>query len=188
MVARVSMLHPFIQRLVKDRDGHIDNPVRPIHICEACGAAYAVPGRVAFVYRRQYADRVCENVACLASVRRPYPQGNRKPMTEGVCGHCGKSYRARRSVYCSQRCANRAAHAGVRTRRSGVHRAGVFARDGWMCWICDEAIDRSLPRNQPMSPTIDHVVPLSLGGRHELDNLRAAHMICNSRRGTKVAA
>ena len=36
--------------------------------------------------------------------------------------------------------------------------------------------------------TIDHVVPLSLGGSHTPANVRAAHFMCNSRRSNRGAA
>lgn len=33
-----------------------------------------------------------------------------------------------------------------------------------------------------MSATIDHIIPMSLGGGHTYLNTQAAHMICNSRK------
>ncbi len=35
----------------------------------------------------------------------------------------------------------------------------------------------------PGADTVDHIVPVSLGGTHELGNLRPAHRKCNSSRG-----
>jgi 5-methylcytosine-specific restriction endonuclease McrA len=34
----------------------------------------------------------------------------------------------------------------------------------------------------------DHVVPTSLGGTDEPENLKMAHLLCNTRRGNRVAA
>jgi 5-methylcytosine-specific restriction endonuclease McrA len=39
-----------------------------------------------------------------------------------------------------------------------------------------------------MSLSIDHIIPRSQGGSHKIDNLRAAHLLCNSQRGAKPAA
>jgi HNH endonuclease len=36
--------------------------------------------------------------------------------------------------------------------------------------------------DHPLFGTVDHVVPLSLGGTNELDNRRAAHRICNRKK------
>lgn len=37
-----------------------------------------------------------------------------------------------------------------------------------------------------LRPTIDHIVPLSKGGAHSMENLTVACRPCNSRKGTKV--
>lgn len=51
----------------------------------------------------------------------------------------------------------------------------VIERDGGICHYCgDEAT------------TADHVIPRSLGGSDDMDNLVAACRSCNSRKGTKV--
>lgn len=43
-----------------------------------------------------------------------------------------------------------------------------------VCWIC----------LQPGATTVDHIVPVSLGGSPlDPSNLRPAHLTCNSRRG-----
>lgn len=56
----------------------------------------------------------------------------------------------------------------------------------WRCWICQDTIPRSPQtvdeyRNRRLS--IDHYVPVSLGGGDEYENLRPAHFMCNIRRG-----
>jgi 5-methylcytosine-specific restriction endonuclease McrA len=51
-------------------------------------------------------------------------------------------------------------------------RAATFRHYGRVCWVCGE----------PGADSIDHVVPISEGGTHTLDNLRPAHRACNSRR------
>lgn len=53
-----------------------------------------------------------------------------------------------------------------------------------ICWLCGAAIDLDLPASDPMSFTVDHVQPLSLGGAEvDVRNLRAAHRDCNTKRG-----
>ena len=53
----------------------------------------------------------------------------------------------------------------------------VIARDGGICWLCE----------LPGADTADHIVPRSKGGHHGDSNLRAAHRVCNSRRGATGA-
>jgi hypothetical protein len=64
--------------------------------------------------------------------------------------------------------------------------AALARRDGWVCWLCDGAIDPALPRSLPGAASIDHVVPRSRGGTSDLRNLRIAHRRCNTRRGSSL--
>lgn len=118
----------------------------------------------------------------------------RVPMTK-PCAHCGKEFslvmRPDR-IYCSERCAERAAknnrmhyerQADIHPRASPVHRARIFKRDNYVCKICGQPIDFGLPPGDPMSGTIDHIIPLSKGGWHGPDNVQSAHLRCNSKKG-----
>lgn len=58
-------------------------------------------------------------------------------------------------------------------------------REEHVCWLCGHPIDTELRSPHPESFTVDHVVPLALGGDvADPDNMRAAHRICNMKRGT----
>ena len=74
-----------------------------------------------------------------------------------------------------------------RRRLNGERRHGKFrrlvTRDGWTCWLCGEPIDPDAPEGSERAASIDHIVPLSLGGNQRLRNLRLAHRSCNSLRG-----
>ena len=52
------------------------------------------------------------------------------------------------------------------------------------CGICGEMVDKTLSGNTALGPSLDHAIPMSLGG-HPFDrtNLRLAHTGCNSRGG-----
>lgn len=67
-----------------------------------------------------------------------------------------------------------------------VYRARIYERDNYTCGICAVALDMSTTAPAPNAPTIDHVVPLARGGTHEPANVRAAHFLCNARRGDRV--
>jgi 5-methylcytosine-specific restriction endonuclease McrA len=65
-------------------------------------------------------------------------------------------------------------------------REDVFARDGYVCWICNEACtNEQVPAAK--AATVDHVVPLSQGGSHTMANVRCAHFVCNSGRRVSEA-
>lgn len=55
---------------------------------------------------------------------------------------------------------------------------------GLKCHICGKRVNPSTT-NQADSATMDHVVPMALGGWHDLCNLRPAHHLCNSRKGAE---
>jgi 5-methylcytosine-specific restriction endonuclease McrA len=62
----------------------------------------------------------------------------------------------------------------------------VFNRDGWICGICTEPVNPSLLYPHRLSVSLDHIVPLSLGGTHTRDNTRCSHLTCNVTRGNRV--
>lgn len=55
----------------------------------------------------------------------------------------------------------------------------IFTRDRWKCHLCDLPVSRTLAHPHPMSPSIDHLVPLVEGGTDEPANLATAHLACN---------
>jgi 5-methylcytosine-specific restriction endonuclease McrA len=63
-----------------------------------------------------------------------------------------------------------------------VDRMVVFDKCGWRCHICGTDVDRTLSGRHPMGPTIDHLVPLSKGGKDCYENVALAHLSCNARR------
>lgn len=80
-------------------------------------------------------------------------------------------------------------------RRERMQQAGfevfdrreIFERDNWTCGICGEPIDRTLAHPDPMSASLDHVVPIVAGGGHTRANTQASHLICNLKKWATVA-
>jgi 5-methylcytosine-specific restriction endonuclease McrA len=62
----------------------------------------------------------------------------------------------------------------------------VFERDGWLCRLCLLPVDREATVPADFAPTVDHILPLSLGGAHAYPNVQCAHFICNSRKSANV--
>ncbi|TWG10723.1 HNH endonuclease [Actinoplanes teichomyceticus] len=58
----------------------------------------------------------------------------------------------------------------------------IYERDGWVCGICKQPVDRTLIFPNLWSVSLDHVIPLVRGGKHRRDNVQCAHWLCNSRK------
>ena len=93
--------------------------------------------------------------------------------------------------FCSDEC-NSAAHAITRkmAKRAGVDksdtllsRAYIAERDGFRCHLCGGKVSMARKYPDPLSPSVDHVVPLSRGGTNDLANLKLAHLRCNLAKG-----
>lgn len=70
--------------------------------------------------------------------------------------------------------------------RPEVKRAEIFERDHWICHLCGDPINPDARHPDPLTGSIDHVVPRSLGGPDEPSNLAASHLVCNMRKGNRV--
>lgn len=64
-------------------------------------------------------------------------------------------------------------------------RAIIAAGD--VCAICGRPIDKALRFPDPMSASVDHIIPISKGG-HPSDpqNLQLTHLICNQMKAAKT--
>ncbi|WP_369167789.1 HNH endonuclease [Streptomyces sp. R28] len=87
---------------------------------------------------------------------------------------------ARRDRYHRRRALKKATSSG-----DPVLLTEIAARDKWRCHLCGIDIDPNCPWPDSMSPSLDHVVPLSLGGAHAPENVRLAHLGCNSAKGNR---
>jgi hypothetical protein len=65
-------------------------------------------------------------------------------------------------------------------------REQVFDRDGWICQLCLTPMDWDLSGRGRFAPTLDHIIPLSRGGSHSLNNVQAAHSGCNARKRDRL--
>ena len=55
------------------------------------------------------------------------------------------------------------------------------------CGICGQPVDKNLKFPDPMSPTIDHIIPVAKGGHPcDIANLQLSHMKCNRDKSDKV--
>jgi 5-methylcytosine-specific restriction endonuclease McrA len=64
--------------------------------------------------------------------------------------------------------------------------ADIFDRDRWTCHLCGKKIPKAVKWPDSRSPSIDHLIPISLGGADAPWNVRAAHVGCNLAKHTKA--
>ena len=62
----------------------------------------------------------------------------------------------------------------------------IAKRDKYKCHICRKRVNMNLEHNDKYSPTMDHLIPISLGGDHSYANIRLAHRTCNSSKGNRA--
>lgn len=76
-----------------------------------------------------------------------------------------------------------------RARKRGATIGPVDIEALWTghCGICLLPMDPDLPYPDPLSKSVDHIIPLVRGGTHEQSNLQYAHLRCNFAKGTRSA-
>lgn len=65
------------------------------------------------------------------------------------------------------------------------HVPALVARDGAACSLCGSLVDLSLAYPDPMSRSVDHVVPRSRGGADDFSNYALSHLKCNVRKNNR---
>ena len=81
----------------------------------------------------------------------------------------------------------------VRPDRDGAHR-GAFEKNKkkiyatqTCCGICGKPVDFTKKYPHPLSPCIDHIIPIARGGHpSDITNLQLAHWTCNRQKSDKL--
>lgn len=61
----------------------------------------------------------------------------------------------------------------------------IAERDQNVCHICGYEVDLTVGVYHPMARQFDHVIPLSRGGSHSMENVKVAHRVCNARKNNR---
>jgi len=148
----------------------------PRSLCDGCRS---IGNSVAVVRLRLTGEEryVCQ---CGATFARPLTRGQR-PRWCPSCRGTRKADAARKRANDARRRARTAIDA------EQFEPGEIFERDRWRCQIpgCGRLVLRDKPWPHPLSPTIDHIIPLSEGGHHVRANVRCAHARCNVSRGNR---
>lgn len=81
----------------------------------------------------------------------------------------------------------------LRADRQGPHRVAFdknkkrILKTENTCGICGKPVDKSIKAPHPLSPVIDHIMPVSKGGHPSaIENLQLTHWTCNRTKSDKL--
>lgn len=135
------------------------NKKKEYNSCLVCSKKYIT---------KKYTNYYCKNCSIL--------------FVEYKCTRCYQVvYRPRvfgKGDFCSWEC-----RTGKKGGRGKIDKYDIYEFYNYTCFICDKWIDCSLKCPDPMSITLDHVIPRSQGGRSDWTNLVPAHALCNHKKG-----
>lgn len=171
--------------------------------CKQCKEIAKLSQKQELAAQRE-ADRKAKAEA--AEERKRIQEQERAAMVRGVyCAVCGEMFQTTNPlrVTCSAECGRKRANTrhtrnkdtripkDKRIDRIDLH--DLFKRDDGVCHICgkqcnwnDYTVTDTTIIAGNWYPSVDHIVPVSLGGADAWDNVKLAHRICNSLRGNKV--
>ena len=124
----------------------------------------------------KYCSKACWHTK-LRSEYKPKP----KALIEKECGYCHEKFNANGlRKYCSGKCAKKA-HNLKRKASDIVTFMTLFERDGFKCIYCGSS---SILDGVKLSG--DHIIPVSKGGLHSVDNIVTCCSTCNSAKNNKL--
>lgn len=163
-----------------------------IRKCIICGTEYE-PIRK----KQQCCSQECQKVATNEAIIKGLENEAR------VCGSCGVEFIPTRinQEYCKKTCREKSFYQKNQDyflnrryirRANPVNRVGqevsideLYEKAKGLCGICGKVIDKSIKHPHPLSLSLDHILPISRGGLHTIDNVQVAHMSCNSKKGNR---
>lgn len=104
-----------------------------------------------------------------------------------ACKCCGKIFKSNRPSYCSDECARRIDNMrrDKRIAQNGkpdlsINLFSLYKRDSGVCKLCGKLTNFTADIQADEYPSIDHIIPLSKGGKHEWNNVQLTHRKCNT--------
>lgn len=119
------------------------------------------------------------------------------------CKNCGTPFYplSANQLFCSKACQKRSNHQVNDIKRKRLEKArkvddialdDVYKKYNGICYLCGGKCDynavrivHGVPHALRDYPSREHIIPLSKGGLHTWDNVRLAHVGCNSRKGVR---
>jgi hypothetical protein len=161
--------------------------------CLHCKRTFGAPQKNSRFCSRKCKDRAKQ----AADSRNRLASKARRPRSCVLCGRDIPAASKSDKKYCSATCGSAARiNLGRMDRRLRVtddentrffRRNDIYERDGWKCQICLKPIDPLLRFPNPKCASIDHIIPVSMGGTNRPENLQASHLRCNVSLGNRKA-
>lgn len=187
----------------------VRKPPAPVRDCTGCGSTL---GDYRSTYCPSCSQRSRHGWQGGKELVLWHPTATKHPRVQALVHTMSRRvFKARSCVICSAQfittgngitCSERCEHANTRdirsnhrhkrreriksTQREPVRRVAIFIRDKWTCQLCGEPIEQDLTWPHKMYPSLDHIVPLSNGGGHSMDNCQATHFLCNVRKSDRL--
>ena len=143
-------------------------------------------------------------IMLVANKKKKEEREHREPVLfECQCQQCGETFKtARKRKYCSEECAKKFSNTtSWRVREMKLQNALVdrdislnrlYERDNGICYICGKQCDWNDYEMRGETfiagnnyPSVEHIKPLSKGGKHEWKNVKLAHRLCNTVKGAR---
>jgi len=75
---------------------------------------------------------------------------------------------------------------GPHSRQYEINKRKIMATQS-ICGICGKPVDMQLKYPDPLSPCIDHIIPIAKGGHpSDISNLQLAHWTCNRSKSDRL--
>lgn len=129
----------------------------------------------------------------------------RENLITKTCSECGKDFYTtiKQRKTCSKECSRKRKNRRNWERKlermnnavidRDISLDRLYSRDKGICYICGGKCDFKdyVERNGhfiagPKYPSIDHVIPLSKGGKHSWENVKLAHHRCNTLKSNRI--
>lgn len=171
-------------------------------VCNRCKNGFTAPCDVCGkAYKRRYHNNTGLTKYCSRSCASRAIQLSR-PIIEKTCMDCGQPFEVRDYIgpvgitdRC-QKCRNKREMSRQRQRKllyyygvdgEDLDYLRVYKRDKYTCQLCWKPVNINLDWPHKMSASIDHIKPLSKGGKHTYKNIQLAHLTCNMSKGADYA-
>ena len=114
------------------------------------------------------------------------------PLASRQCLWCLESFAPKtdRQSCCSVACRGKIENRRRKSRLRGLGSTAIslpelYRRDHGRCGLCGGRVRSTLKYPHPGAPTVDHVIPITVGGKNELLNAQLAHARCNTAKGNR---
>ena len=162
--------------------------------CEACRVSHKQAMERVRTKRRhadpvRYAQKLARNRTYWPKVKERHKEWMRAYRERFTPEQWREMCRRWRSTPAGRRAAEEGNRRRLALKRGVTHEryttTEIAERDGWCCGICHRRISKHRAHPHPESASIDHIVPLSLGGDDTRRNVQVAHLACNVRKSNR---